>query len=213
MRRAASALDRQARPGLQADARVGRLLARRRQERPAPAHLRHRLGDPGPARQISVPAGRGREARPSPDRPRDGPVPSAGRSRRVGVLASQGLDPVPHHRALYARPARGRRLCRGQNPAADRPRAVGGLGPLGEIPGAYVHRRVRGADAGAEADELPRARSRSSARASNPIATCRCAWPSSAAAIATSRRARCTASSACAASPRTMRISSAPTTR
>ena len=42
---------------------------------------------------------------------------------------------------------------------------------------------------------------------------CRCVWPNSAAAIAMSRRARCTASCACAASPRTTRISSAPKTR
>jgi threonyl-tRNA synthetase len=57
------------------------------------------------------------------------------------------------------------------------------------------------------------ATSRSSARASNPIATCRCGSPSSAAATATSRTARCTASCACASSRRTTPISSAARTR
>ena len=45
----------------------------------------------------------------------------------------------------------------------------------------------------AQADELPGPRADLQARASEPIATCRCAWPSSARATATSRRARCTA--------------------
>ena len=54
---------------------------------------------------------------------------------------------------------------------------------------------------------------RSSARASAPIASCRCGWRSSAPAIATSRPARCTASCACAPSRRTTRTSSAPRSR
>ena len=44
-----------------------------------------------------------------------------------------------------------------RTPAAGRPRAVGGLRPLGEVPRAHVHRpgRGRGQAAGPEADELP----------------------------------------------------------
>ena len=85
-----------------------------------------------------------REARPPPDRPRDGPLPSAGRSRRHGVLASQGLDVLAHARELPPAQARGRRLCRGEDAAARRPQAVGGVGPLGEVPREHVSQRERG---------------------------------------------------------------------
>ena len=44
LRRPASALDRSSRPGLQADERGRRLLARRSEERPAAARLRHGMG-------------------------------------------------------------------------------------------------------------------------------------------------------------------------
>ena len=58
----------------------------------------------------------------------------AGRGRGHGVLAPQGLDAVAHARGLYAPPAGRRRLCRGQDAAAARPRALGEVGPLGEVP-------------------------------------------------------------------------------
>ena len=102
-----------------------------------------------------------------------------------------------------------------QDPAAPRPQALGGLGPLGKIPRSHVPGRGRGgkrsrqAGRGAEADELPRPRadlqpghqvlSRSAA------APCRVRLVPSLRAV---RRA-CTASCACAASRRTTRTSSA----
>ena len=92
---------------------------------------------------------------------------------------------------------------------------VGAVRPLGEVPPAHVHRRRRGRgqDARAEADELPVPRADLPPGHPRPIANCRCGWPSSAPATATSRRARCTASCGCAPSPRTTRISSAPRTQ
>ncbi len=125
LRRPASALDRQARPGLQADEGRRRLLARRRQERAAAAHLRHRLGEQEGARPVPLPARGGGEARPSPARPRAGPLPPAGRGGRQRLLAPQGLDAVAHPRDLYAPPPRRRRLLGGQDAAAARPRACG----------------------------------------------------------------------------------------
>ena len=52
------------------------------------------------AQSLSHPARRGREARPSPPRQRDGSVPSPGRSGRLGVLASEWLDALSHDRKL-----------------------------------------------------------------------------------------------------------------
>src|SRR3546814_10689570 len=64
--RAASAVDRQARSaGVQADAGVGGLLARRPEERDAVAHLRHRLAQQKAARRAPPPAGGSGQARPS----------------------------------------------------------------------------------------------------------------------------------------------------
>ena len=106
------------------------------------------------------------------------------------------------------------RVSGGQGAATARPQPVGGVGPLGELPREHVHRRKpRRARARGQADELPRAMCRSSATGCAAIANCRCGSPNSAAAIATSRRAPCTASCGCAPSRRTTRISSAPRTR
>ena len=52
--------------------------------------------------------GRSREARPSQDRPRAGPVPHAGRGARRGVLASEGLGHLPAPDRLHARARRRR---------------------------------------------------------------------------------------------------------
>ena len=142
--RPAPAVDGQARQGVQAHEGVGRLLARRRQERPAPARLRHDLLLRQGAEGLPASHRGSREARPPPDRPRDGPVPSAGRLGRHGLLASQGLDVLAHARELPAAQARGRRLCRGEDAAAQRPQAVGGVGPLGEVPREHVSQRERG---------------------------------------------------------------------
>ena len=85
--------------------------------------------------------------------------------------------------------------------------ALGAVRPLGQVPREHVRRARRdprstdeeaagavgrGRPDGAEADELPRRTSRSSSRAPSPTATCRSGWPSSAAATATRRTARCT---------------------
>jgi hypothetical protein len=75
--------------------------------------------------------------------------------REMDLLAPQGLDPVARRRGLHAPPPRGRRLPRGQDTPARRPQPLGGLGPLGEVPRAHVHCRVRGPDPGGQADELP----------------------------------------------------------
>ena len=78
--------------GVQADPRLGRLLARRPEQRAAVAHLRHRLAQQEAARGASRPARGGGQARPSQDRPGDGPVPPPGRGARLGLLAPQGLS-------------------------------------------------------------------------------------------------------------------------
>ena len=72
-------------------------------ERAAAADLRHLLGDREAAQGLPAHAGGGREARPPAARPRDGPVPPAGRGGRQRLLAPQGLDPVAHGRAYMRR--------------------------------------------------------------------------------------------------------------
>jgi len=86
-------------------------------------------------------AGRGRQARPPQAGPRDEPVPHAGRGPRSGVLASERLDHLHHAAGLHAPQAARRRLCRGQHPAGGKPDIVGKVRALGELSGAYVHRR------------------------------------------------------------------------
>ncbi len=91
--RAASRLDRQARPeGVQADPCVGRLLARRPEQPDAAAHLWHRLAQQEAAPRASRPAGGSGQARPSQDRAGDGPVPPPGRSAWQRLLAPQRLS-------------------------------------------------------------------------------------------------------------------------
>ena len=144
VQRPAPALDGQARQGVQADARLRRVLARRRQERPAAAHLRHDLLQRQGAEGVPHAARGSGETRPSPHRQGDGALPSAGRSRRHGVLASQGLAAVAHAGGVPAQAARRRRLRRGQDATAGRSPAVGGVGPLGEVPREHVHLGERG---------------------------------------------------------------------
>ena len=132
--RPAHDLDRQDRQRVQADEGRRRLLARRFKPRDALAHLRHRLCQAGRARRLPQ-ADRGSgKARPPQARPRDGSVPFPGRSARLGVLASQGLDAVPDAGKLHPPPPGRRRLCRGQLAAADRFLAVGGVRPHGDVP-------------------------------------------------------------------------------
>ena len=106
----APALDTAYRQGLQADQAGRRLLARRPEERPAAAHLRHELGLRGGPRGLYQARRGGREARPPQARRGHGPVPHPGRGPGDDLLASQGLDPLPHPAGLHAPPAGERRL-------------------------------------------------------------------------------------------------------
>ena len=106
---------------------------------------------------LSPSARRGREARPSPLGPRDGPVPFPGRGAGRRVLASQGLGAVPGADRLYAPPPAGLGLCRGEFARHARPHAVGAVRPLGEVRREHVHHRDAGrARLLLQADELPR---------------------------------------------------------
>ena len=83
--------DHQADPGVQADALRRGVLARRREEQAAPAHLRHRLGVQGGARGAPAPARGGRAPRPPQARPRPRPLLLPRRDRlRPGGLPPQG---------------------------------------------------------------------------------------------------------------------------
>ncbi len=110
--RPASALDGQARQGLQADEAQRRLLARRCQQPAAPAHLRHGVRGREAAEGPSPPARGGGEARPPAPGPRDEPLPPAGRGGRHGVLAPEGLDALSHAGEFHPRAARRGRLSR-----------------------------------------------------------------------------------------------------
>ena len=99
--RAARAVHRQAQ-GLQADEGRRRLLARRLEERDAPAHLRHRVGEEGGPGRVPPHARGGGEARPPPPRHAARSLPRAGRGARHGVLASEGLDDLAAGRAVHA---------------------------------------------------------------------------------------------------------------
>ena len=128
----------------------------------ADAHLRHGLGRPGAARRLSPHAGGGREARPPPARPRDGPVPFPGGGAGRRVLACQGLEDVPAPGQLHAPPPRRAGLSGGQRAAGARQEPVGDVRPLGLVPRQHVQgdrrrrRHRRRPRFRAEADELPR---------------------------------------------------------
>ena len=78
---------------VQADARVGRLLARRPEERDAVSRI-YGTGwlNKKQLEQHLDAAGGSRQARPSQDRPGDGPVPPPVRGAGQRVLAPQGLS-------------------------------------------------------------------------------------------------------------------------
>ena len=198
--RPASAVDRPSRPGVQADERGRRLLARRRQERAAAARLRHRLGR---ARKSSTSISSGSRKPSAATTAGSGASSTCSICGRRRSAASSGTPRAGRcsasSRDYMRRPARRRRLSRGQGPAAARPQPVGSHRPLGEFPREHVHRRKpRRAGARGQADELPGPRADLPQPAAGATANCRCAWPNSAAATATSRRARCTASCGCA---------------
>ena len=154
--RPAHDLDRADRQGLQAHQVRRLLLARRSQERPAAARLRHRLGHGRGARGLSQADRGGREARPSQARARDGPLPLPGGGAGRRVLAPEGLGAVPEPDQLYPPAPECRRLPRGECAAGARQVDVGDLGPLGVVPREHVHVGHRGrARVRHQADELP----------------------------------------------------------
>ncbi len=152
----------------------------------------------GRARRLSPHAGGGREARPPPARPRDGPVPLPGGGAGRRLLAPQGLDDLPGaHQPTCAAGSKG---------GYDEVNAPQVLDKsLWETSGHWDWFRenmfmAEPADEETEdkrvfahqADELPGPRPDLQARAevlSRPAAP---AWPSSAPSTATSRPARCT---------------------
>ena len=128
--------------GLQADEGRRRLLARRPPQR---ACCSASTAPPGATRRSSTPTctswRRRRSATTAGSAASMDLFHHPGRGGRQRVLASQGLDALPHRRGLHAPPARRGRLLGGEDAAAPRPRAVGGIRPLGEVPRAHVHRR------------------------------------------------------------------------
>ena len=129
---------------LQAHLDRRRLLARRFAPPDAPAHLRRRLPHQGRPRRLPPPARGGGQARPPAHRPGDGPLPPAAGGAGVGVLAPERLPDLARARGLHPPPARRRRLCRGQDPAASRRALWAHLRPLGQVPREHVHRPRRG---------------------------------------------------------------------
>ena len=199
---------------VQAHAGLGRLLAGRRAPRPAPAHLRHRLGvRQGPGR-APPPAGGGRAPRPPQAGRRARPVPLPARDRRRPArLPPQGR---PHPQAdgglLPGRARDGRLRLRLHPPPVE-------VDPLRDLgPPRVVRRRHVPAhgDGGRhllpEAHELPHAHPH--LQVAGPVRTgsCRCGCSSWARCTASSARACSTASPGCGASPRTTPTSSSPPT-
>ncbi len=126
--RPARAVHRQAQ-GLQADEGRRGLLARRLEERDAPAHLRHRVGEEGGPGRVPPHARGGREARPPPPRHATRPVPHPGRGAGDGLLASEGLGDLAGGRAVHAA-----RLSRQRLPGSAR-RRRSSTGASGRRPG------------------------------------------------------------------------------
>ena len=187
--------DHQADPGVQADALRGGVLARRREEQAAPAHLRHRLGVEGGARGAPAPARGGRAPRPPQARARPRPLllPRRARLRPRGLppqgrrdqAGDGGLRPPAAHRG-------GLRVRR--HPAHQQGRAVPHLRPPAVLRGTHVPADgVRGRELPPQGDELPDAQPDLPARAAGPTASCRCGSSSSAASTASRSPASCTA--------------------
>ena len=93
-----------------------RLLARRREAPDAPAHLRHRLGDPGGPRRVPVAPRGGEEARPPAARRPARPVQLPRRQPRLGLLAPQGPAHLADAGGGHARAPGATRLPGGQHP-------------------------------------------------------------------------------------------------
>ena len=128
--------------GLQAHRHRRRLLARRRAQRDAAAHLRHRVRQQGRARRASRAHRGGEEARPPQARQGARPLLASIRSRRA---ARSSTPRAPSSTTalieLHARPLPTLRLRRGDHAADPRRRAVEALGPLRELPREHVLHR------------------------------------------------------------------------
>ena len=98
----------------------------------------------------------GQAARPSPPRRPARPVQLPRRQPRLGLLASQGPASLAHARDRHPRGPGPARLPGSLHADARPQEAVGAVGPLGQLPGQHVRRRVRGPDLQPQADELPR---------------------------------------------------------
>ena len=155
--RAAPRLDRQARSrGVQADARVGRLLARRPQEPDAEPHLRHRAGS---TRSSSTPISSGSRKRPSATIARSARrwTCSTSRPRRTAAVFwhPKGWIIWRQLEAYMRRRLDAAGYDEIKTPQLIDSQAVGAVGPLGQVSREHVRRARRGA-------RRPRKASRSS---------------------------------------------------
>jgi threonyl-tRNA synthetase len=138
---------RTCRQGVQADQARRRLLARRPEQRPAAAHLRHRLGQRGRPRSLPEAPRGGREARPPQARRGHGPLPHPGRGQGHGVLAPQGLDALPDPAELCPRRIEAAGYVEVKTPQILDRSLVGAVRALGEVPRQHVRLRdPRGRD-------------------------------------------------------------------
>ena len=175
--------------------------------------LRHRLllqEGPGTAPG----ADRGSESpRPPPARPPARHLHAARRGAGNALLAAQRDHAAAPDRARGPGAAAQARLPGDRHPAGARRAALAPLRSLGQLPRRDVLHGRRRAPFRAAADELSRAPASSTPPTATPTASCRCAWPSSAASPATSARASCTGCCGSAPSPRTTPTSTAPRSR
>ena len=123
---------------LQAHQHRRRLLARRREERDADAHLRHRVPEQGGAGGASRGSRDGPPARPPPPGPRPRPVQLPRRGPGLPLLPPQGHAPLERDHRLLARRARQGRLRGGQHADDPPSRALGAQRPLGQLQGQHV---------------------------------------------------------------------------
>ncbi len=156
LRRPASAVDRPSRPGVQADERGRRLLARRLE---ATRSCSASTAPPGRPRRSSTSTSSGSKRPSAATIAGSAASSTCSTCRKRRSAASSG---TPRAGRCFAS---SRTTCaagstppaiRGQGAAAARPQPVGSHRPLGEFPREHVHRREpRRAGAGGQADELP----------------------------------------------------------
>ena len=156
----------QVHPGVQADPQLGRVLAGRPEQRQPAAHLRHRVGVAGGARQAPRADRGGAAPRPPQARRRAGPVQLPRRNRfGPGGFPPQGWHHPARAGGLLAAQAQRGRLRVRQQPAHHQGGAVQDLRPPGlvrrrHVPADAPRRRVQRGRHGAQA----RARTTTSSR-------------------------------------------------